>query len=572
MDKLNIYAAQFNPTVGDVVGNAAKAFHAYNEAKEQNADIAVFTEGFLSSYPAEDLFNKPDFLAEVRDGIDALVAATKDGPAMLFGAPVEEDGQVYNCAIYAVDGKIIEIIKKQELPNYGVFDDKRNFTQGTSSKIIQVKGVPVGVLVCEDTWFPKAAKALAEQGAKALFSMNGSPFEIYKATGPRMEVVKKRVNETGLPLLYVNQVGGQDGIVFDGHSFALNTDQTVGWSLPGHVERGSMVQCIETNGTFEFKGEQNTWGSDFEQVYSTLVLGLRDYIKKNGFETVVLGLSGGADSALVAAIACDAIGAENVHCIRLPSQYTSDDSNDDAAQLVHNLGCHMSTAPIKSMFNVAASDLKNSFGEELGDLTEQNLQARLRGMTLMANTNQFRHRMLLTTGNKSEMSVGYATLYGDMSGGFNPIKDLWKTEVFELMRWRNQHTSPIGLGPKGKIIPESIITKPPTAELKPGQQDENELGSYPVLDEVLKHIIEKETPIQDIIAAGFDRDYVMKIESLVRIAEYKRRQAAPGIKVSRRALQGDRRYPITNGFRSSGRVTNGFSNRLESHLKKLQAS
>lgn len=572
MNDLNIYTAQMNPTIGDVVGNTAKASTTYDAAARQNVDLVVFTEGFLSGYPAEDLINKPDFLDEVSDGIDVIVAKTKNGPAALFGAPIEENGQVFNCAIYAAGGKILQVIKKQELPNYGVFDDKRNFAQGEGSKPIMLKGVPIGILVCEDTWHSKVANDLAMQGAKLLLSINASPYEVDKATGARMDVVQQRVIETGLPIIYVNQVGAQDGIVFDGHSFALNADHSLAWSAPGWTEHGAIIKCAAVDRKIQLSGDKVEWTSDLEELYTALVLGTRDYIQKNGFTSVQIGLSGGADSALVAAIASDAIGPENVHCVRLPSEYTSDDSNNDAEILARNLGCHIGAIPIKGMVNAASTELLQHFGEPLGDLTEQNLQARVRGMTLMAITNQIKGRMLLTTGNKSEMSVGYATLYGDMSGGFNPIKDVWKTQVFALMKWRNDNKPNLGLGPAGPIIPEAIITKPPTAELKPGQTDERELGNYDQLDDVLRHIIEKETPLRQIIAAGHAADYVLKIDGLVGTAEYKRRQSAPGVKVSRRALQGDRRYPITNGFRSGHRVRGDFQTRLNARLDAAAAA
>jgi len=561
-DKLLISTAQFDPTVGDVVSNTIKIMEGWHKAKATSADLYITTEHSLLGYPPEDLVKKPDVLLECQDAVQYIAKATRDGPPLLIAGPIEENGIIYNAAFYIGGGKVLKVIKKHDLPNYGVFDDKRVFGAGQDQEPILVKGVPVGVLICEDTWFPEVAENLVKKGAKILASMNASPYECDKEISSRMDVLFARTIETGLPMIYVNQVGGQDGVVFDGHSLALNADRSIAWKAPGWVEHQGLVTCEKRGEEWLLTGEHTTWGEGLEQAYSAIVLGTRDYIQKNGFKKVVIGLSGGADSALVAAIAVDAIGAENVNCVRLPSEFTSPASMDDAEEIAQILGCNLGTISIAEIAAAAGKTLTEYFGEPSSDLTAQNLQARARGLLLMAITNQHPHHLLLTTGNKSEMCVGYATLYGDMSGGFNPLKDVYKTTVFSMMEWRNHHKPAIGLGPTGLVIPQNIITKPPSAELKAGQTDENELGSYATLDAVLTELIERETPIVQIIAKGYDAEYVMKISDMVDRAEHKRRQAPPGVKLTSRALFGDRRYPITNGFRSSHRVRADFAARL----------
>jgi NAD+ synthase len=561
-DALNVYAAQLNPTVGDVAGNAAKIYDAWQKARAAKADLLITPELSVLGYTPEDLVKKPDLLAECADAYGWLAAATADGPPLLVGGPVVENGKVFNAALYLRHGWVEQIIKKHDLPNYGVFDDKRLFAAGDEAGMIEVGGVSMGVLICEDAWFPDVAAALRAKGARALLSMNGSPYEAGKENASRMRVLQDRVRETGLPLLYVNQVGGQDGVVYDGHSLALDSAGDITWRAPGWAEHAACVRFDSG----AFRGPLAPWGEGLEQLYSALVLGTRDYIRKNGFKRVVLGLSGGADSALVAVIAADAIGAENVHCVRLPSVYTSNDSMVDADILAANLGCPIATLPIAAMVQAAADSLTQYFDAPPSDLTEQNLQARLRGLSLMAITNQNPDMLLLTTGNKSEMSVGYATLYGDMSGGFNPLKDVYKTSVFALMEWRNRARPTGALGPSGTVIPQAIIDKKPSAELKPGQTDESELGSYAALDAVLQELIERETPIAAIVAAGHDAAYVAKISRLLDRAEYKRRQAAPGVKVTSRALFGDRRYPVTNGFITAARLGDAFAARMQARI------
>ncbi len=552
-DKILIAAAQLNPTVGDVVGNTSKIIAAWQQGKKTGANLLVTTEHSVLGYSPEDLVKKPDVLAECQEAYEYIAETTKNGPDLIVGGPWLENGIIYNVALHIGGGSIKQAIKKHDLPNYGVFDDKRLFGAGQAQEPIVVKGIPLGLMVCEDTWFPEVADSLAKKGARGLISINGSPYEYEKEINLRMDVLQSRVAETRLPLLYVNQVGGQDGVVYDGHSLAINGNGSVGWRSPGWQEHLGLVNFRIEQNDANFSGPLVDWDQGLGQLYSALVLGTRDYICKNGFGKVVIGISGGADSALVAAIACDAIGASNVLGVRLPSEYTADDSMTDADDLAQRLGFKLTTLPIKDTIKIIGTSLTSFFGEGLKDLTEQNMQARARGLLLMAITNQYRHHLLLTTGNKSEMAVGFATLYGDMSGGFNPLKDVYKTTIFKLMEWRNHHKPFIGLGKQGLVIPTNIIHKPPTPDLKPGQTDEAELGSYYTLDPLLEELIENETPINDIVAKGFDKEYVRKISNLLGQSEFKRRQAAPGVKVSRRALYGDRRYPVTNGFRSAER-------------------
>lgn len=569
-EQLRIYSVQFNPTVGDVAGNAAKILAAWRDARAQNADLVVTPELSILGYTPEDLVKKPDLLAECADAYNWLAAQTADGPPLIVGGPIVEDGGIYNAALFLRQGKVEQTIKKHDLPNYGVFDDKRLFAAGKDPGLVTVRGVQIGVMICEDTWFADVAATLKATGARALISINGSPYEQDKETTTRMQVVKARVRETGLPLLYLNQVGGQDGVVYDGHSLALDAEGKVTWRAPGWTEHAALLTLSQAAPESGFKGPRAVWGDGLEQLYSALVLGTRDYIRKNGFKRVVIGLSGGADSALVAVIAADAIGAENVYCVRLPSVYTSNDSMTDAADLAARLDCRLDTLPIAAMVSAAADSMTRFFAAAPSDLTEQNLQARLRGLSLMAITNQYPDMLLLTTGNKSEMSVGYATLYGDMSGGFNPLKDVYKTHVFALMDWRNKHRPADALGPDGAVIPQAIIDKKPSAELKPGQTDESELGSYAALDAVLTELIEHETPVTAIVAKGYDAAYVAKISRLLDRAEYKRRQAAPGVKVTSRALFGDRRYPVTNGFVTARRLDNDFAARAQARIPHPQ--
>ena len=557
-DRLAIAVAQLNPTVGDVAGNAAKALRARADAAAQGADLVVFPELFLAGYPPEDLVLKPAFQAACRAAVEALARETAaGGPALLIGTPWVDDGKLYNAVALLDRGEIAALRYKVNLPNYGVFDEKRVFAAGPVPGPVNFRGVRLGVPVCEDIWTEESAayenvvECLAETGAELLIVPNGSPYWRDK-NDVRLNVAVARVTEQRLPMVYVNQVGGQDELVFDGVSFGLNADRSLAFQLGGFVESVVTTQWVRAGDTWRCEGGPMIETVEADRAdYSACVLGLRDYVNKNGFPGVVLGLSGGIDSALCAAIAVDALGAERVRCLMLPYKFTSQVSLDDAAACARALGTRYEVLPIASAVEGFEAALKPVFSGLSRDVTEENLQARARGTLLMAVSNKF-NLMVVTTGNKSEMSVGYATLYGDMNGGFNPVKDLYKTEVFRLARLRNAWKPHAALGPAGLVIPENIIVRPPTAELRENQKDEDSLPPYAVLDPILERLVEREEPVSAIVEAGFDRDTVTRIERLLHIAEYKRRQAAPGVKVTLKNFGRDRRYPITNRFRDPG--------------------
>lgn len=546
--KYRIALAQLDPIVGDLAGNMRKAAEAHAQAKAADADVIVFPELFLNGYPPEDLVLKPSFQAATHRQLEALAAECADGPAILIGAVWCEDEHVYNAVALLDGGRVAAVRLKVDLPNYGVFDEKRVFTPGPMPGPLNIRGVRVGVPICEDIWGSEVVETLAETGAEILISPNGSPFD-WPKPDLRMNVAVARVAESGLPLAYLNQVGGQDELVFDGASFVLNSDHSLAAQLPAwrealvvtDWERGEDGwRCVTADLAQLPEGEASA--------YHACVLGLRDYVTKNGFPGVVLGLSGGIDSALVAAIATDALGADKVHAVMLPSKFTSDESLEDAAQCAKVLGLRYDKISIEPAVAGFTWSLKDLFAGTNADITEENLQSRVRGTILMAISNKF-GGMVVTTGNKSEMSVGYATLYGDMNGGFNPIKDLYKTEVYALSRWRNAHVPAGGLGPKGVVVPERILTKAPTAELRANQTDQDSLPPYDVLDDILRGLVEAELPVAELVARGHSVETVKKVERLLYLAEYKRRQAAPGVKISSRHFGRDRRYPITNKFR-----------------------
>lgn len=547
---LKIAFAQLNPVVGDIAGNAGKALDAHARAKSLGADLIVFPELFLNGYPPEDLVLKPAFQDATRVALEMLAADTQDGPAILIGTIWREDGKVYN-AVALLDGGCIETVRlKYDLPNYGVFDEKRVFAQGPMPGPINVRGVRIGVPICEDIWSADVVETLAETGAELLVSPNGSPFD-WPKPDIRMNVAVARVTENRLPLAYVNQVGGQDELVFDGASFVLNADCKLVVQLPAWREAIALTHWSRANGGWRCEhGEVAAIEEGVAAAYQACMLGLRDYVEKNGFPGVVLGLSGGIDSALVAAICADALGPDKVHAIMLPSKFTSDDSLTDAAACASALGLRYDKVSIEPAVSALNWSLKDLFEGTRPGITEENLQSRVRGTILMAISNKF-GGMVVTTGNKSEMSVGYATLYGDMNGGFNPIKDLYKLEVYAMARWRNAHVPSGGLGATGEVIPERIITKAPTAELRANQTDQDSLPPYEQLDDILRCLVENEMPLRDVVTRGHDLDTVRKVERLLNLAEYKRRQAAPGVKISARNFGRDRRYPITNRFRDS---------------------
>ena len=551
-EKLSIAVAQLNSTVGDIVGNVEKARAARATAAAQGADIVVFPELVIAGYPPEDLVLKPAFQAGCRSAIEALARETSaDGPALLVGTPWLDAGKLYNAVALLEGGAIAALRYKVDLPNYGVFDEKRVFAPGPMPGPVNFRGVRLGVPICEDIWGTEVVECLAETGAEMLVVPNGSPYWRQKGD-VRINIAVARVTEQGLPTIYVNQVGGQDELVFDGISFGLHADCSLAFQLAAFQETVATTHWIRHRGAWRCENGPQVASVEADRAdYSACVLGLRDYVNKNRFPGVVLGLSGGIDSALCAAMAVDALGADRVRCMMLPYKFTSQESLKDAAACAQALGVRYEILPIAAAVEGFAAALAPAFSGLPRDVTEENLQARTRGTILMAISNKF-NLMVVTTGNKSEMSVGYATLYGDMNGGFNPIKDLYKTEVFRLARLRNSWKPDGAKGPDGPVVPDNIITRPPTAELRENQKDEDSLPAYAVLDPILERLVEYEEPISAIVAAGFDRDTVMRVERMINIAEYKRRQAAPGVKVTLKNFGRDRRYPITNRFRDPG--------------------
>lgn len=548
-DTLRIAVAQLDPTVGDVAGNLAKARQALAKAGEQGADILLMTELFLSGYQPEDLVLKPAFLKACLKAVETLAhETTAEGSAVVIGFPRQSDSGRHNAVAFLHAGRIVAVRDKVDLPNYGEFDEKRVFVPGPLPDVVEFRGIKLGLPVCEDIWGDLGVcEALAAKGAEIFLHPNGSPFFRAK-TGVRYDVVLRQVGSTGVPFIYANQIGGQDEIVFDGASFGYNGDGSLAFQMPQFEEAVVTTTWTRQEGRWRCEGPYAALPTDVEADYLAAMTGLRDYVNKNGFKSVVLGLSGGIDSALCAALAVDALGAERVRTVMMPYRYTSEQSLADAEACAEALGVQYDVVDIEEPVAGFASALSDLFeGTEEG-VTEENLQSRTRGTILMAISNKF-GAMVVTTGNKSEMSVGYATLYGDMNGGFNPIKDLYKMQVYAVSRWRNAHLPPGGLGPAGEVIPAAIIAKAPSAELRPDQTDQDSLPPYPVLDDILECLIEEEMGTDEIIARGHDPATVHRIEHLLYMAEYKRRQSAPGVKITRKNFGRDRRYPITNRFR-----------------------
>ena len=558
-ETMKIALAQINPTVGDIDGNLAKLRDFRARAAALGADLVVATELCLVGYPPEDLVLKPLFLERAWAALEALAEDTADGgPGLIVGVPWRDEGwqsgqplrfHLYNAAALLDGGRIQTLRAKADLPNYSVFDETRLFKPGPLPGPVNFRGLRLGLPVCEDIWTPEVPECLAESGAEILIVINGSPFETDKVDY-RHQLAVQRVTETGLPMVYVNQVGGQDELVFEGGSFVIDADCRLRTQLPVFEEALVLTEWA--------RGADDVWtcaeaervapDEGLEATYRALVLGLRDYVGKNRFPGVVIGLSGGIDSALSAAVAVDALGAERVRCVMMPSPYTSPESLEDAAEAARLLGVQLDEIGIEPAMQAFEGMLGPLFDGREADIAEENIQARSRGLTLMAISNKFGH-MVLSTGNKSEMSVGYATLYGDMCGGFNVLKDVYKTTVFALSRWRNQALPKGALGPAGRVIPERIITKPPSAELKPDQTDQDSLPPYDALDEILEGLIEGELGVEEIVAKGHDRATVNRVWRLLENAEYKRRQAPPGVKITSRSFGRDRRYPITNAFK-----------------------
>ncbi len=543
-----IAIAQLNPTVGDISGNLKLVREAREQAAARGADLVAFPELVLVGYPPEDLVLRPALAEAAAAALRQLESESgPDVPGIVVTLPWRDGGCLYNAVALVADGRT-ELRFKHELPNYGVFDEKRVFAPGPLPLPVMFRGTRLGLPICEDIWFPVVTGHLAGAGAELLLVPNGSPFEVEKSE-QRLDLVRQRAAESGLPIAYINQVGGQDELVFDGGSFVVNGDGSVARMLPPWKEALVLTRWERQEGVFRCQGDTE-WREQprLEAVYCAMMLGLRDYFGKNAFRGIVLGMSGGIDSALTAAVAVDALGPDRVRGVRLPSRFTSDTSQDDAADSARFLGMRLDTLEIQPSVNAVEAALAGVFAGRERDVTEENLQARIRGVMLMGLSNKF-GELLVTTGNKSEMSVGYATLYGDMCGGYSVLKDIYKTEVYALSRWRNEHVPEGALGPPGPVIPESSITKAPTAELRPNQKDQDSLPPYDELDAILNGLVEEEQSVAEIVARGFARETVTRVQRLLYLAEYKRRQAPPGVKITRKSFGRDRRYPLTNAFR-----------------------
>ncbi|MDP2061595.1 MAG: NAD+ synthase [Phaeovulum sp.] len=550
-DRFRLTLAQLNPTLGALAANAAKARAAWEQARAAGADMVALPEMFLTGYQTQDLVLKPAFVADAMARMEALAAACADGPAIGIGAPFADESGLYNAWWVLQGGRVVARMLKHHRPNDDVFDEVRLFDEGPISGPYRIGPLRIGTPVCEDAWYEDVAETLAETGAEVLLVPNGSPYRRGKLD-LRLNVTVARVVETGLPLIYLNAVGGQDDQVFDGASFALNPGGALALQLPPFEEVIEHVDLARTpQGWRVVPGQMAAQPDAWEQDYRAMLLGLKDYLGKSGFSKVLLGLSGGVDSALVAVIAADTLGPQNVRCVMLPSEFTARDSLEDAAEVARRLGCRLDTVPIEGARGAVATALAAVMAGTTPDVTEENIQSRLRGLMLMAIANKF-GEMLLTTGNKSEVAVGYCTIYGDMAGGYNPLKDLYKTRVFETCRWRNANHRAWMAAPAGEVIPPRVIDKPPTAELRAGQRDQDSLPPYEVLDAILERLVEADQSVAEVVAAGFDRATVKRVEHLLYISEWKRFQAAPGPRLSTRAFWLDRRYPIVNRWRDEG--------------------
>ena len=547
-DTFKLMLAQLNPTVGAIAANVARAKQAWDSAKAAGADMVALTEMFVTGYQTQDLILKPAFVAAAVAAVDRLAAECSDGPALGIGGPVMQGGRLYNGYYVLEGGRVHARVLKHHLPNDAVFDEKRVFASADVHGPYVVKGVRIGTPICEDAWHADVAETLAETGAEILLIPNGSPYHRGKPN-LRLNLMVSRVVETGLPLVYLNMVGGQDDQVFDGSSMVLNPGGRLVAQLPQFDECEVMVTFRRgAEGWLADPGEISEIPPIGEADYRACVLALGDYMRKTGFKKALLGLSGGIDSAIVAAMAVDALGPENVRCVMLPSEFTSQQSLDLATAAAKALGCRYDSVPISGAQAAVGEALAPLFAGTEAGITEENIQSRLRGVMLMALSNKF-GEMLLTTGNKSEMAVGYCTIYGDMNGGYNPVKDMYKTRMFLTARWRNENHRAWMKGPAGEVIPERIIARPPSAELRANQRDDDSLPPYEVLDAILECLVEKEMAVAEIVAMGFDRAVVKKVEHLLYLAEYKRFQSAPGVRLTQKAFWLDRRYPIVNRWR-----------------------
>ena len=547
-DTFRLTLAQLNPTVGAIDANSTLALTAWQQGRDAGAQLVALTEMFITGYQTQDLVLKRGFVRAAMAAIDALAKQIIDGPALGIGGPHLRDGKLYNAYYILQDGQIAATVLKHDLPNDGVFDEKRIFASAPPQGPYRVGPLRIGSPICEDAWHSEVCETLAESGAQILLVPNGSPYHRGKPA-VRTNLMVARVVETGLPLVYLNMIGGQDDQVFDGASFVLNPGGELAAQLPQFDACITHIDFTETNhGWRATPGIMAMLPTSYEADYHAMVISLRDYLAKTGFKKVLLGLSGGIDSAIVATIAADAIGPQNVRCVMLPSEFTSQHSLDDAALVAQALGCQLNTVSITGAQSAVGDALDALFAGMTPGIAEENIQSRLRGVMLMAMSNKF-GEMLLTTGNKSEVAVGYCTIYGDMNGGYNPLKDMYKTRVFETCRWRNTHHYGWMMGPAGQMIPPRVIDKPPSAELRADQRDDDSLPPYPVLDAILLGLVDQDLSVNDMVARGFDRATVKKVEHLIYISEYKRFQAAPGTRLTDRAFWADRRYPVANRWR-----------------------
>ena len=545
---MKLFLAQINNTVGDIDGNLKRAIDILDQAQGLNSDLVVFSELFLSGYPPEDLVLKKSFVEECRNALDTLIKHSKAKKlGFIIGLPIYEKNNLFNAAAIVDKGELIGFSKKVNLPNYSVFDEKRVFHKNDIPRVFEFRGIKLGVPICEDIWQDNVCLELKNQGCELIISPNGSPFDKYKIN-QRKNIIEDRVSETGLPFVYINQVGGQDELVFDGSSLIMNGDKEIIYEAPPWQENTALIELNEKEKKFNNLFFDEFKFSDLENIYMATVIGLRDYVSKNNFPGVILGLSGGIDSAFCAAVAVDALGKDKVEAYMLPSTYTSENSTIDAEDCANRLEINLETISISDTFLSLEESLKTSFEGLPNDITEENLQSRIRGTILMAISNK-KGKMLITTGNKSEVSVGYSTLYGDMNGGFNPIKDIYKTELYALANWRNNNLPNNILLDKKDVIPSSIISKEPTAELRDNQKDSDSLPPYDELDQILEGLVEYELSTSELEKKGYSREEIKKVENLLYVSEYKRRQSAPGVKISLRNFGRDRRYPITNKFR-----------------------